>query len=155
AARTAEVIFTAQTALNDASAFYADVKGRLKKYGRSSEDIRIMPGFFPIVGRSEAEAQEKFEELQQMIQPIVGLDLLSNFLGMVDLSPYPLDGPLPDLPETEAGQGRQSVIVELARRENLTIRQLYQRISGARGHWQVVGTPIMIADVLEEWFVNY
>ncbi|ULJ82773.1 hypothetical protein MF410_35605 (plasmid) [Rhizobium sp. C104] len=114
-----------------------------------------MPGIFPVVGRSETEAQEKFEALQELIQPQVGLNLLSQLSG-VDLSPYPLDGPIPsDLPVTNAGKSRQELVLDLARRENLTIRQLYLRIAGARGHWQVVGTPSQIADVMEERFENY
>src|SRR6202035_3098225 len=71
-----------------------------------------------------------------------------------DLSRYPLDGPLPTLPETNGGKSRQQLIVDLAQREGLTIRQLYQSIAGARGHRQIVGTPSAIADLLEDWFVN-
>ncbi|EJT01522.1 LLM class flavin-dependent oxidoreductase [Rhizobium sp. CCGE 510] len=155
AARTAEAIFAAHITLEEAKAFYADVKGKLGAYGRSPDDLKILPGIFPVVGRSETEAQEKFEALQELIQPQVGLNLLSQLSG-VDLSSYPLDGPIPsDLPVTNAGKSRQELVLELARRENLTIRQLYLRIAGARGHWQVVGTPSQIADVMEERFENY
>ncbi|MBA8880045.1 LLM class flavin-dependent oxidoreductase [Phyllobacterium myrsinacearum] len=156
AARTAEAIFAAQITLEEATAYYADVKGRLGKYGRTPDDLKILPGIFPVVGRTQAEAQEKFEQLQDLIQPEVGLNLVSALAGGVDLSAYPLDGPVPaDLPETNAGKSRQSLVLDLARRENLTIRQLYLRVAGARGHWQVVGTPEHIADVLEERFENY
>jgi FMN-dependent oxidoreductase (nitrilotriacetate monooxygenase family) len=155
AARTAEAIFAAQITLDEAIAFYADVKGRLGKFGRNAEDLKIMPGIFPVVGRTLAEAEGKFEELQSLIQPEVGLNLVSALTGGVDLSAYPLDGPLPKLPETNAGKSRQSLVLDLARRENLTIRQLYLRIAGARGHWQVVGTPTQIADAMEERFENY
>ncbi|MBY3206020.1 LLM class flavin-dependent oxidoreductase [Rhizobium laguerreae] len=155
AARTAEAIFAAHITLDEAKSFYADVKGKLGTYGRSADDLKILPGIFPVVGRSETEAQEKFEALQELIQPQVGLNLLSQLSG-VDLSPYPLDGPIPsDLPVTNAGKSRQELVLDLARRENLTIRQLYLRIAGARGHWQVVGTPSQIADVMEERFENY
>jgi FMN-dependent oxidoreductase (nitrilotriacetate monooxygenase family) len=150
AARTA-----AQQTLDDAVNFYADVKGRLEKYGRHPDDLKIMPGVFPIVGRSESEATEKFEELQSLIDPKVGLALVSGLTGGFDLSGYPLDGPIPDLPETNASKSRQLLTIELARRENLTIRQLYLRIAGARGHWQLVGTAEQIVDELEERFVNY
>ncbi|TAV64695.1 LLM class flavin-dependent oxidoreductase [Rhizobium leguminosarum] len=155
AARTAEAIFAAHITLDEAKTFYADVKGKLGTYGRSPDDLKILPGIFPVVGRSETEAQEKFEALQELIQPQVGLNLLSQLSG-VDLSPYPLDGPIPsNLPVTNAGKSRQELVLDLARRENLTIRQLYLRIAGARGHWQVVGTPSQIADVMEERFENY
>ncbi|MGO4716952.1 LLM class flavin-dependent oxidoreductase [Bradyrhizobium sp. 2TAF24] len=155
AARTAEVIFTAQQTLAEAVAFYADVKGRLAKYGRAAEDIKILPGVFPVVGRTEAEARDKFEQLQGLIPPEVGLGLLASFLGDPDIVHHPADGPVPPLKETEGGKSRQALLVELARRENLTLRDLYLRIAGARGHWQVVGTPTQIADQLEERFRAY
>ncbi len=156
AARTAEAIFTAQITLADAVAFYDDVKGRMAQFGRAPEDLLIMPGAFPVVGRTAAEAQAKFEQLQDLIEPIVGLSLLSHMMGGVDLSAYPLDGPLPDIPqETNASKSRRALLIDLARRENLTIRQLYLRIAGARGHWQLIGTPAQIADALQERFEAY
>ncbi|MFN6066785.1 MAG: LLM class flavin-dependent oxidoreductase, partial [Pseudanabaena sp.] len=135
-------------------AFYVDVKERAAKIGRNPDHIKIMPGIFPVIGRTEEEAKEKFQKLQDGIDPKVGLALLGSMLGNVDLSAYPLDEPLPDLPETELQQSRQDLLIRLARRENLTIRQLYQWIAGARGHYQLVGTPKQIADRIEEWFVN-
>jgi N-acetyl-S-(2-succino)cysteine monooxygenase len=155
AARSAEAIFTAQQTLSDAVNFYADVKGRLTKYGRTPDDLKILPGVFPVVARTESEAREKFEELQNLIDPAVGLGLLKTHGAGIDLSGYPLDGPVPDLSETDAGKSRRELVLALARRENLTIRQLYLRIAGARGHWQIVGSPTQIADQLEERFVNY
>ncbi len=155
AARTAEVIFTAQQTLDDAIAFYADVKGQLAAFGRDPDTLKIMPGVFPVVGRTESEAKEKFDALQALIDPKVGLALVSGLTGGVDLSAYPLDGPIPPLPETNASKSRQTLTLELARRENLTIRELYLRIAGARGHWQLVGTPEQIVDALEERFVRY
>ncbi|SOE71566.1 FMN-dependent oxidoreductase, nitrilotriacetate monooxygenase family [Burkholderia sp. OK233] len=155
AAKTAEVIFTAQQTLQDAADFYADVKGRMAAYGRHPDDLKIMPGVFPIVGRTEGEAKEKFEQLQSLVDPKVGLALVSGLTGGFDLSDYPLDGPIPELPETNASKSRQVLTIDLARRENLTIRQLYLRVAGARGHWQLVGTPAQIVDQLEERFVNY
>ncbi len=154
AAQTAEVIFTAQQTLEDAQEFYADVKGRLAKYGRSPDSLKIMPGVFPVIGKTEQAAKEKFEQLQNLIHPSVGLDLLSGLAGGVDLSRYPLDEPLPELPETELAKSRLKLLTDLAQREKLTIRQLYLWIAGARGHWQIVGTPEQIVDRLEEWFLN-
>ena len=65
--------------------FYADLKGRLRKYGRSPEHLKVMPGLNPIVGRTEREAEEKHQYLQSLIQPEVGLELLSNALADFDL----------------------------------------------------------------------
>ena len=155
AARTAEVVFTAQRSLADAQAFYADLKSRLPSYGRTADSLKVMPGIFPVVGRSTAEAEDKFAALQSLIHPDVGLSLLANLSGGLDLSAYPLDGPLPELPVTEGGRSRQELVLALARRDNLTIRQLYETIAGARGHWQLVGTGPQIADRLEEWFLGH
>ncbi|MBR8836387.1 MAG: LLM class flavin-dependent oxidoreductase [Stigonema ocellatum SAG 48.90 = DSM 106950] len=154
AARTAEVIFTAQQTLAEAQEFYARVKGRLAKYGRSPEHLKIMPGVFPVIGSTEQEAKDKYQQLQDLIHPSVGLALLSSLTGGHDLTKYPLDGPLPDLPDTNGGKSRLQLIKDLAQRENLTIRQLYLWIAGARGHRTILGTPEQIADQLEDWFVN-
>ena len=154
AARTAEVVFTAHQTFEDARTFYADLKGRLRKYGRHADDLKVMPGIFPVVGRTIAEAEEKFEQIQELIHPVVGLALLSGMTGGVDLSAYPLDGPVPALPETNASKSRQRLLLDLAHRENLTIRQLYLRIAGARGHRQIVGTPAQIADEMQHWFTG-
>jgi alkanesulfonate monooxygenase len=113
-----------------------------------------MPGIFPVIGQTESEAQEKYEQLQELIHPKVGLALLSGLSGGFDLSKYPLDGPLPELPSTNGNQSRRQLMLDLAGRENLTIRQLYLAIAGARGHWTIWGTPEQIADQLEEWFVT-
>ena len=154
AARTAEVVFTAQNTLAEAQAFYSDVKGRMAKYGREPDELKVMPGIFPVVGRSRHEAEEKFAELQELIHPSVGIRLLSDMIGGFDLSVYPLDGPVPELPETNGGKSRQHLLFDIARRDQLTINQLAKRIAGARGHWQVVGTAEDIADQLEDRFVN-
>jgi FMN-dependent oxidoreductase (nitrilotriacetate monooxygenase family) len=155
AARTAEVIFTAQQSLEDAQHFYSGLKSRLANYGREPDELKIMPGVFPVVGRSESEAQEKFEELQSLIHPTVGLSLLQQHLGGIDLSGYPLDGPLPDnLQEPNGTKSRFQLVTALARREQLTIRQLYLRVATARGHWSIHGTPESIVDRLEEWFLK-
>lgn len=154
AARTAEVVFTASQSLEDSVSFYADLKGRMAKYGRHPDDLKIMPGIFPVVGESRAQAQEKFEELQELIHPAVAVAQLQYMLGDFDLSPYPVDGPLPELPESNGGKSRQALLFDLARKEKLSIAQLARRIAGARGHWQVVGTAADIVDVMEERFVK-
>jgi FMN-dependent oxidoreductase (nitrilotriacetate monooxygenase family) len=151
AARHAEVIFSVQQEKEAARAFSADVKARAARYGRSPDHVKIMPGVMTAVGRSRAEAEDKYARLQDLIAPALGVKLLSSFIGM-DVSGYPLDGPLPDLPPSNSEHGRQKVILDLARSENLTIRDLYQRVAGQRAHRTVVGTPADIADALEDWF---
>ncbi len=153
AAETAEVVFTAQTSLANAQAFYADLKGRLAKFGRTPESLKIMPGVFVVVGETEALAREKFEAFQALVEPEVGVALLGRMLGNFDLSGYPLDGPLPELPLTDSGQqSRQKLLTELAGRENLTLAELGRKIAGGRGHYSLIGTPVQIADQLQAWF---
>lgn len=155
AARTAEVIFTAQLDLASAQAFYRDVKSRLAKYGRSHDDLKIMPGVQPYVARTEAEARQKYHDLEDLILPELGLSLLSGLTGgLVDLSDYDLNSPLPELPPTQGNRSRQALIYDLARAKGLSIRELYKQVAGARGHWTIIGTPQQIADQLQEWFEN-
>ncbi len=153
AAATAEVVFTAQQSVEGARAFYDGLKSRAPRFGRQASDIKILPGISPFVGRSEQEAQEKYEQLQARIDPAIGLSLLSKMVGTADLGKYPLDGPFPqNLPRTEGWQSRQALFTELAAKENLTIRKLYERVASGRGHWTLVGTASSIADQLEHWF---
>jgi FMN-dependent oxidoreductase (nitrilotriacetate monooxygenase family) len=155
AAETADVVFTLAQSLSQAKGFYNDVKGRMAAFGRSPHHLKILPGLNPIIGRSEAEAEEKYEQLQSMIHPDVGLEVLSTAFGGFKFSGLPLDGPLPDIPMNKnASQGHQSNALRMAREENLTIRQLYQRYAGARGNRTVKGTPAQIVDQMEEWFLN-
>ncbi|HKT65838.1 MAG TPA: LLM class flavin-dependent oxidoreductase [Burkholderia sp.] len=151
AARTAEVVFTAQQTLDEAQAFYRDLKGRLAAYGRAEDALAVMPGVFPVIGRTEQEAKDKYAQLQQWTDTSGALTLLSDRLGH-DVSKYPLDGPLPDLPESDQLKSRARLLTDLARRENLTLRELYYLVAGARGHRIVWGTPTQVADALEEWF---
>ncbi len=151
AARTADVVFTAAQTFEEAKAFYDDLKARLVACGREPDDIKIMPGVAPVVAASEAEARAKVDELQELIPDDVGVALLSSYLS-TDLSGYPVDGPLPELPATEGMQSRQALVVEQSRRDKLSIRQLARHFAGARGHWRVVGTPAQIADELQARF---
>ena len=154
AAEHAEVIFTMAPSLEKAKAFYNDVKGRMAKFGRAPEHLKIMAGFNPVIGDTELEAEEKHQFLQSKIHPEVGLELLSAALGGFDLSGHPLDGPLPDIPGTKGSQGHFKQVMDMARIEGLTIRQIYMRYAGARGNRTVTGTPRKIADEMENWFLG-
>lgn len=153
AAKTAEVVFTAQTTLAGAQAFYTDVKGRLGRYGRRPEDVLIMPGLHPIIGATEAEAQRKAAGFNDLIHVEIAVALLSVIMGGFDFSPYDVDGPLPDdIPETNGPKSRQQMLIDRARKENLTIRQLATIASQSQGHGFMVGTVEQVADRLEQWF---
>lgn len=151
AAETAEVVFTVQQDLQTAIEFRDDVRRRAAANLRSVDSVKIMPGVVPVVAETADQAQAKFDALQDLIHPALGVRVLSEMVG-VDLSNYPLDGPLPDAPPNGAQEGRQQVILELAKRENLTIREVYKRVAGARGHRIIIGSTDEIADQLELWF---
>jgi FMN-dependent oxidoreductase (nitrilotriacetate monooxygenase family) len=151
AARTAEVIFSVQQEIEPARAFRSDVHARAAKYGREPAAIKIMPGVVPFVGASADEARAKYDELQSLIHPELGIRILSELISC-DLRGYDLDGPLPDAPHSTGQEGRHRVVMEMAKRENLSIRQVYQRVAGARAHRIIHGSAKQIADDLEEWF---
>jgi FMN-dependent oxidoreductase (nitrilotriacetate monooxygenase family) len=152
AARTADVVFSVVQELADAMAAYADLKGRMAKYGRQPEQLAILPGIMPIIGDSEAAARDKLSLLQGWLTPTNALTLVSGRIGY-DVTGHPLDAPVPAPPPTEAG-GRTfaHILYETARRQNMTLRDLYNLTAAARGHWVLCGTPAHIADTLEEWF---
>jgi N-acetyl-S-(2-succino)cysteine monooxygenase len=153
AARTAEVVFTAQPDLPSAQRFYADLKGRLAAHGRDEDSLKIMPGVYLVVAPTEEEARAIDARLQALVDPAVGIALLGRMLGNFDLSGYPADGPLPALPLTDSGQrSRQALLTRLAEQEGLTLGQLGQRIAGGRGHFSLVGSASQIADQLQDWF---
>ncbi len=151
AARIADVVFTAQNDLTEAQAFYKSVKAQLAANGRASHAGLVMPGVMPVVGRTEREAQDIFAELNRNIDTAQAFTVLSERLG-ADMSVHPLDGPVPDVPETEHLKSRAALLIQMARRENLTLRQLFHRVAAARGHLLPIGTPLQVADVLERWF---
>jgi alkanesulfonate monooxygenase len=152
AAYSAEVVFTAQQTLKEAQEFYKSLKSKLSKYGRGTDELKILPGISTVIGRTADEANEKYEILQELIPEAAGLNMLSWL--EIDFTKYSLDDPFPDLPLIQGTQSRQKLFTDLARRENLTIRQVFQRAASARGHLTVLGTPLSIADQIEEWFTG-
>jgi len=152
-ARIADIIYTAQKDREGAIAFYKSVKQRAAAIGRDTEQMLVMPGIMPILGRTEQEAADKFEQLQQAVHPRVGLPLLANSFG--DLSGYPEDAPLPPpLPGSNAVQSGHAALVKLAQTPGMTIGKLYRIMAGASGHNIAVGTPARVADQMEDWFRN-
>ncbi|MDO9412664.1 MAG: LLM class flavin-dependent oxidoreductase [Pseudolabrys sp.] len=149
AAETAEVVFAGATRLADGQKFYADIKARVEKAGRSRDHLKILPGAFVVIGDSLDEAKEKRALLDSGVHYDSALASLSIAIG-VDASGFDPDGPLPELPETNASKSGQARVVELAKRENLTVRQLAQRLGGYGGV-AFVGTPVSIADEMQEW----
>jgi alkanesulfonate monooxygenase SsuD/methylene tetrahydromethanopterin reductase-like flavin-dependent oxidoreductase (luciferase family) len=130
AARTADVVFTAQTKIDEAKAFYADIKKRAAKYGRAPEDIKIMPGLTPVLGSTMEDARANYEYLQSLMPDDVALLSLTHISGGLDLTKFPLDGPLPELPPSNAAKARQALVVKTARDNNMTLRQIARHNRG-------------------------
>jgi FMN-dependent oxidoreductase (nitrilotriacetate monooxygenase family) len=152
AAETAEVIFGAQSTLADGQKFYADVKSRMERVGRNPEHLKILPGAFVVVGQSVEEAKDKRAQLDSLVHYESAIASLSVALGH-DASKLDPDGPLPELPLTNASQSGQQRVIALAQRENLNVRQLAQRLGGFAG-LSFVGTARTIADEMEQWLVE-
>jgi alkanesulfonate monooxygenase SsuD/methylene tetrahydromethanopterin reductase-like flavin-dependent oxidoreductase (luciferase family) len=121
----------------------------MAKYGRDQDELKIMPALRPVVARTAAEARAKFEQLQELLDPLVGLARLYGTFG--DLSGYPLDGPVPlDALGPHELRSISQRLLERVRREQPTIRQLYQQVAGMGG-FCLIGTATEIADVMQEW----
>ncbi|MGC4936633.1 LLM class flavin-dependent oxidoreductase [Kribbella sp. DT2] len=155
AARYAEAVFTAQQTLEDAQDFYADLKSRTAALGRDPDTLKILPGIVPVIGSTETEAAALERELDELIKPEYARRQLAKTLRVTP-EDLPFDQPLPaDLPdedEIEGAKSRYTLIVTLARRENLTVRQLIGRLGGGRGHRTFTGTPDQVADAIQSWF---
>jgi alkanesulfonate monooxygenase len=123
AAETAEVVFGSSRTLADGQRFYRDVKDRMRRIGRDPDHLKILPGVLVFVGETLEEARAKKARLDSLVHPDSGIPNLSMRLG-VDASRFDLDGPLPDIPETNDSKSGRQTLVDLARRENLTVRDL-------------------------------
>ncbi|MBX3537911.1 MAG: LLM class flavin-dependent oxidoreductase [Chelatococcus sp.] len=152
AAETAEVVFAAASTLSEGQRFYADVKSRVENAGRDRDHLKILPGAFVVVGDTVAEAQAKRAHLDSLVDYQSAIASLSIAIGQ-DASLFDPDAPLPDIPETNASKSGRERAIALAQRDNLTVRQLAQRMGGYAG-LAFVGTPATIADAMEEWLVS-
>lgn len=153
AAETAEAVFSAPIDLPSAQAFYADVKGRMQALGRDPDHLKILPAAFVVLGETDDEAQAKKRLLDSRVHPDSGIASLSVQLG-TEVSGFDLDGPLPEIPETNASRSAREKLIEKARRENLTVRQLAQYVGGSYGSLEMIGTPATVADRMEEWLTT-
>jgi FMN-dependent oxidoreductase (nitrilotriacetate monooxygenase family) len=154
AARTADIVFSVVQDLEEAKAGYASLKNRLASFGRAPEHVTVLPGVMPIVGRSNKEAFEKLGVLQGFVSGSNALAILSDRFGQ-DMSAYDLDGPVPDLALPDSYHSFARVMLAKARRENMTLRDLYNLTAAARGHWVLCGSAESIADTLQQWFENH
>jgi FMN-dependent oxidoreductase (nitrilotriacetate monooxygenase family) len=159
AARHADAVFTAHVEKATAQEFYADLKALAASEGRNPDQVLILPGLNAMIGSTEAEARRLAREVNDLTDPEVGRKRLSSRFGGHDFSQLPLDRPLspedfPDPGTVEAARSRTEVILNLVRRDRLTLRQLLGYLAGARGHYVAAGTPGQIADLIEDWFTD-
>jgi len=152
AAETAEAVFCSHTNLEAGQAFYSDVKTRAEKAGRNPDHLVILPACFVVVGDSIEEAKEKRAHLDSLVHYDSAIASLSIVLG-TDASKFDPDGPLPEIPESNASKSARDRAIALAENEGLTVRQLAQRLGGFSGK-AMVGTPETIADEMEEWLTE-
>jgi FMN-dependent oxidoreductase (nitrilotriacetate monooxygenase family) len=153
AARFAEVMFTVQHDLTEAKAFYSNMKLQMQIFGREPGACKILPGLFPIVGETVEEARAKLSQLMGYTKSANAIELMSLRIGH-DMSKYDLDGPIPELPVSETIQSYARVLFAKARRENQTLRDVYNNIAVARGYLVTCGTAVTIADMMEEWLTE-
>jgi FMN-dependent oxidoreductase (nitrilotriacetate monooxygenase family) len=155
AGRHAEAIFTAHQTYERAADFYADVKSRAAAAGRDPDGLVVLPGIVPFIGSTEAEARELARRFDDLRVPAFGLRQLAAIFE-VEPSDLELDAPLPAAilarPTLEGTQSRSDLVLELAVRENLTVREILSRLGGGRGHFTFVGTPDQVADTIVDWF---
>ncbi len=151
AARTADVVFSVVQDFDEAKAAYTSLKTKVPLFGRSPDDVKLLPGVMPVIGRTDKEAFERLAVLQDFIASGKNIAVLSERLG-VDLSGYDLDGPIPDLPSSQSHHGFARVLLSKARRDGMKLRDLYNLAVAARGHWILCGGPETIADTLQQWF---
>lgn len=149
----ADVVFTAADTIDKARGFRAEMRQRAMAAGRSADDIKIVPGIFPVIAETEELARRKLAEMGDLVHPAVAFEMLQSLLG-VSLSGHDLDDPVPELPVTQANQSMQNALVATARRQGLTIRQLAHQAAVARGAPIVVGTPRQVADFMHEWLIE-
>ena len=150
-ARVADLIYTAQNSKAAALAFYASVKGHVAAAGRDPDQVLVMPGILPILGATQAQAEDTYARLQDLVSEGLGRPMLRASFG--DLSAYTVDDPMPDLSaEMNGVKSIGQAMLRQAREQGLTIRQLYKLLAGASGHNIVVGTVAQVADAMQDWF---
>jgi len=152
AAKRAEVIFTHAATKEDGQAYYADVKGRAKGFGRDADQLFILPGVAPIVGDTDEDAEARYRELAALESIDTGLGNLSRTFNDHDFRQYDLDAPFPDVEHIGLNSQQSGTLRILAqvRAENLTLRQIAERLATPRGDF--VGSAETVADRLQAWF---
>jgi len=152
AAKHADSVFTGHETIEDAQAFYQDVKSRAASFGRNPDEVLIFPGISPILGRTPEEAERKYQEVASLVTIENALDYLGRFFEHHDFSQYPLDEPFPELGDLgkNSFQSGTDKIKKDAKEKGLTLRQVALQAATPRGGF--IGTPEQVADRIQAWF---
>jgi FMN-dependent oxidoreductase (nitrilotriacetate monooxygenase family) len=155
AARRADAIFAPAATYEEGLSYYSDVKERAASFGRDPEQLLVLPGITPIVGETDDEAEANYRELARLESIETGLGFLSRSFNDHDFRQYDLDSPFPDVEHIglNSQQSATKRILEEVRGENLTLRQVVERLSAPRGAF--VGSPEKIANELQRWFEDH
>jgi FMN-dependent oxidoreductase (nitrilotriacetate monooxygenase family) len=151
AAMTADVVFSVVQDFSEAQNQYATFKQLVAAQGREPASVKLLPGVMPVVARTDREALDILATLQGFIDGGNAMAMLSERFG-TDMRQYDLDSPVPDLPLPDSYHSFVGALLGKARRENLTLRDLYNLVAAARGHWVLCGSAERVADTLEHWF---
>jgi FMN-dependent oxidoreductase (nitrilotriacetate monooxygenase family) len=150
AAEYAEVVFGSSGNLDNAVAFYRDLKDRMGKFGRRPDDLKIASGISVVLGETEQEARDKLERWQELVHPDVGVLRLGQDLE-TDLSDLPLDEPVPASRIPATSNLHKAYFDEIAGliRQGLTLREIARRFNRAKATF--CGTVTQVADHMEHW----
>jgi N-acetyl-S-(2-succino)cysteine monooxygenase len=155
AARIADIVFTSQQSIELGCKFYNGLKGKVGEFGRAPDEVIIVSGMMPYVGKTDSEAKERFEELLSLISPSLALAKLGEMLGDIDLSEFDWNAPLPEAlppPKTSGITSRRNGVIAYGRKAGLTLGQLARWLAATRGHYPMIGSVNTVADTMEEWF---
>ena len=150
AAETAEVVFGTGASMDEAVAFYRDLKGRMAKFGRHPDELKVLSGVSIVVGDSEEQARQQWAEWQELVPVEIGLMYLKTDLE-TDLSDLPLDEPVPEHRIPAASNFHQVYFAEIVGliRQGLTLRQVCKRYNRSKAIFY--GTGTQVADQMEAW----
>jgi FMN-dependent oxidoreductase (nitrilotriacetate monooxygenase family) len=153
AARHVDVHFAVMRSIEEGQRYRGDFDSRLAATKRQPQDLKILPGIHPVVAASRDEALEKQDFLQTLVPERIGVDLVSSWCG-IDVSGYPINGPLPPLPDIETYDGQRSNLERMKAfaQQGLSIREIAHRLINDGAVPSVIGTPLDVADQLEAWF---
>ena len=155
AAKHADAIFTHHETLEEAKAFYRDVKLQLEANGRQAHELHIFQGVSVIVGKDAADVEQQYQTTAALVSVEDALNYLGRYFEHHDFSQYPLDAPFPDLGDLGQNSFRSTTdeIKRTARERGLTLRQVALEAASPRARF--AGTPEEVADGLEQWFSQH